>query len=59
MTPVRILLRFRGDEAGASMVEYGVALLVIIAIGTAGMTALGSAVFLGISDACSATGTSC
>ena len=33
-----IASRFCQDESGASMVEYGVALFVVIAVGTAAMT---------------------
>ena len=43
MKLLNILARFRKSESGASMVEYGVALLVVTAIGVAAMATLGGA----------------
>ena len=48
--------RFLKDEDGASMVEYGVALLVVVAVGVTAMTLLGGAVLLNVQDACTALG---
>lgn len=44
MKLLKILARFRKSESGASMVEYGVALLVVTAIGVTAMTVLGGLV---------------
>lgn len=38
------MMTFRRDESGATMVEYGVALLVVLGIGLAVVTALGTSV---------------
>jgi pilus assembly protein Flp/PilA len=55
----RILSRFGKDESGASMVEYGVALLVVVAIGVGAMTTLGGGVATNVSTACTAIGVTC
>jgi Flp pilus assembly pilin Flp len=49
-----LIARFRKSESGASMVEYGMALLVIAAIGAAAMTTLGGAVAANVGTACDA-----
>ncbi len=54
-----IASRFCQDEPGASMVEYGVALFVVIAVGPAAMTLLGGGVASHVSDACAAIGIAC
>ena len=36
----KMLKAFWGDESGAALVEYGVALLVVILVGTGGLIAL-------------------
>ncbi len=36
-----LLSKFRRDEDGAALVEYGIALLVVILVGTAGLIQLG------------------
>ena len=54
-----IASRFFQDETGASMVEYGIALFVIIAIGAAVMTLLGGAVASQISNTCTVLGFFC
>ena len=59
MKLLNILRRFRKDESGASMVEYGVALLVIVAIGVGAMTILGDAVAANVTDACAALNVVC
>ncbi len=51
--------RFLTDEDGASMVEYGVALLVVAAIGVTAMSLLGGAVLLNVQSACTALGITC
>jgi Flp pilus assembly pilin Flp len=38
------MMTFRRDESGATMVEYGVALLVVLGIGLAVVTALGTSI---------------
>ena len=51
---------FCKDESGASMVEYGVALLVVAAIGITLMTSLGDGVEANVATACNAvTGAVC
>ena len=59
MKLLNILARFRKDESGASMVEYGVALLVIAAIGVGAMTILGNAVSANVTAACTALSVVC
>ena len=41
---VKMMSRFRRDESGATIVEYGVALLIVIAIGTVTIGAIGGGV---------------
>ncbi|MDJ0859864.1 MAG: hypothetical protein QNI90_14720 [Dinoroseobacter sp.] len=43
---------FIKDDCGAAMVEYGVALLVVTAVGTALMSNLGAEVEQNVQDAC-------
>ena len=47
---------FIQDESGASMVEYGMALIVVIAVGTSSMTLLGGGVASQISNTCKVLG---
>lgn len=54
-----VLARFKKDEDGASMVEYGVALLVVAAIGVTAMSLLGGGVLTQVQTACSALGITC
>lgn len=54
MKLANLLSRFRKSESGASMVEYGVALLVVSAIGIGGAGLLGSAVGTTVTNATSA-----
>lgn len=54
-----IASRFIKDETGASMVEYGIALFVVIAVGTAALTLLGGGVAGQISITCAALGLVC
>lgn len=51
-TILKTMQRFVKDDSGASMVEYGVALLVIVTIGTAAMVTLGGAVAANLTTAC-------
>lgn len=48
---------FGADESGASMVEYGIALLVVAALGVGAMTILGGEVAANVTSACAAFGT--
>lgn len=50
------LKRFLKDDCGAAMVEYGIALLVVAAIGAGAMTTLGTEVSNNVEDACDAFG---
>ena len=50
------LRRFLKDECGAAMVEYGVALLVVAAIGAGAMSVLGEEVSDNVESACDAFG---
>lgn len=54
MTLLKILAHFRKNESGASMVEYGVALLVVASIGAGAMTILGGEVDANVTAACDA-----
>jgi Flp pilus assembly pilin Flp len=54
-----IASRFIKYETGASMVEYGIALFVVIAVGTAALTLLGGGVAGQISITCAALGLVC
>lgn len=44
--------RFRRDESGAAMVEYGIALLVVAAIGVTVFSTMGAQVAANASAAC-------
>jgi pilus assembly protein Flp/PilA len=46
------LKKFVGDESGASMVEYGLALLVVTGIGVGAMQALGTNTGTIVTGAC-------
>jgi pilus assembly protein Flp/PilA len=43
---------FKSDESGASMVEYGMALLVVAAVGVGLMSSIGAATGERVGDAC-------
>jgi Flp pilus assembly pilin Flp len=49
--PTRIIPFIRRED-GASMVEYGVALLVVTAVGTGALMALGSETSVSVAAAC-------
>lgn len=51
MNLLYILARFRKDESGASMVEYGVALLVTVAVGVFMSQTLGASVLNMVTEA--------
>jgi Flp pilus assembly pilin Flp len=51
MKTKNILARFRKSECGASMVEYGVALLVTVAVGIFMSQSLGASVLQKVTDA--------
>ena len=51
---LKTVKRFIKDECGASMVEYGVALLVVTAIGVTAMSTLGGGVRTNIDTAITA-----
>lgn len=59
MKLVKLVNRFCKEESGASMVEYGVALLVVAAIGATAMTTLGGAISTNLTAACTAIGVTC
>lgn len=58
----KLMNQFRGDENGAAMVEYAIALLVAAGIGVATFTAMGNQAGVNATAACTAmtngTGTS-
>ena len=56
---IETVKNFCKEESGASMVEYGVALLVVSAIGVTAMSTLGGGVATNVSTACTAIGVSC
>jgi len=49
---LEFLKKFVRDESGASMVEYGLALLVVTGIGVGAMQALGTNTGTIVTDAC-------
>ena len=53
---LNIVKRFIKEDSGASMVEYGVALLVVAAIGVGAMSFLGGQVDANVQTACDALG---
>ena len=59
MKPAHIFARFRTDESGASMVEYGVAVLVVAATGVGAITVLGGTASTSITAACATLGVAC
>jgi Flp pilus assembly pilin Flp len=50
-----LLSKFRRDEDGAALVEYGIALLVVILVGTAALVTLSRNTQLQFQDASTAT----
>lgn len=50
-----LLSKFRRDEDGAALVEYGIALLVVILVGTGALLGLADNTNVLFSDACDAT----
>ena len=44
MSIKKLLSRFRSDERGVTLVEYGIALTLAVLVGTGALTALGTAV---------------
>lgn len=56
---IKTVKHFVKDECGASMVEYGVALLVVTAVGITAMQTLGSGTLTLVQGACTAVGTTC
>lgn len=51
-----LLKNFVRDESGAALVEYGVALLVVILVGTAGLIGISNDTSAQFTDAATATG---
>ena len=51
--------KFVKDDSGAAIVEYGLALLVVGALGVGAFQALGSQTATNVAGACTAIGTSC
>jgi len=56
---IKLLKKFAKDESGAAIVEYGLALMVVAAIGATAFTTLGGQVNTNVSAACTAIGTTC
>ena len=56
---VKLLKKFRKDESGAAIVEYGLALLVVAAITVGAFGALGSTTDGNVNAACLAVGAAC
>jgi Flp pilus assembly pilin Flp len=50
-----LLSKFRRDEDGAALVEYGIALLVVILVGTAALIGLAGDTGVLFTEACDAT----
>ena len=53
----KILSKFVGDESGAAIVEYGLALLVVGLVGIAGFNVMGNSTRANVDAACAATNT--
>lgn len=47
----KFFVRLRKDESGATLVEYGIALFIAIAVGGSVLTALGDSTALNFTDA--------
>ena len=56
---MKLLTKFRKDESGAAIVEYGLALLVVAAITVGAFGALGSTTDTNVQAACTAVGATC
>ncbi len=56
---MKLLKKFRKDESGAAIVEYGLALLVVAAITVGAFGALGSTTDGNVNAACLAVGAAC
>jgi Flp pilus assembly pilin Flp len=56
MNIMKKLRQFKSNEEGASMVEYGVALLVVTAVGVTLMNTLGTNVAANVEEACETVG---
>ena len=56
---IEAMKHFITDECGASMVEYGVALMIVVTIGTTAMSVLGGGVSAQVTSACATIGTPC
>lgn len=56
---IKLLKKFAKDESGAAIVEYGLALMVVAAIGATAFTTLGGQVNTNVSKACAAIGATC
>ena len=56
---IKTVKHFSKDECGASMVEYGVALMIVVTIGTTAMSVLGGGVSAQVTSACATIGTPC
>lgn len=59
MSLMKKLKLFTRDESGASMVEYGVALIVVVTVGVVAMNGLGGATAAKVSTACTTLGGTC
>lgn len=51
---IKLLKKFAKDESGAAIVEYGLALMVVAAIGATAFTTLGGYVNDNVDEACAA-----
>jgi pilus assembly protein Flp/PilA len=55
----KLLRRFGQDQSGASLVEYGVALIVVVTVGLVAMQGLGNGTSAKVGSACSIVGGTC
>lgn len=55
----KIFARFRKDEKGVTLVEYGIALTLAVAVGTGALAALGGAVDGEMDAACGVMSATC
>lgn len=56
---MNLLKKFRKDESGAAIVEYGLALLVVAGITVGAFGALGTTTDNNVTSACTAVGATC
>jgi Flp pilus assembly pilin Flp len=59
MNLLKMIRSFGKREDGASLVEYGIALIVVVTVGVAAMNGLGGGTKAKVSSACAVVSTTC